>query len=123
MSIYIAVYKSFVIRDWYTEAVSVFEGRKRATQTLVEFIRFVVKLQYAQIWTVRTKHRTEMEKADLVGDNSVISGLSRSVVFTSLAGIVCMLSVIESFAVKFGRCRLCHFFSGLGGNAFVIIDV
>ncbi|KAG9285010.1 hypothetical protein G9A89_009820 [Geosiphon pyriformis] len=85
MSLYTAVYKDFVMRDWYAEAVSVFEGKKKAIQTL----------------TVRTKHKAEIEKI----------------------GLFHILGVIESFAVKFGRCKLCHFFSGLSDDAFVIIDV
>ncbi|KAG9300424.1 hypothetical protein G9A89_010049 [Geosiphon pyriformis] len=48
-----------------------------------------------------TKHRVKMEKTNLVGDNSVVSGLSSNIVSMLLAGIVCMLDVIESFAVKF----------------------
>ncbi|KAG9297868.1 hypothetical protein G9A89_006809 [Geosiphon pyriformis] len=67
--------------------------------------------------------KTKIEKAGLVGDNDMISGLSSSVVSMLLAGVVCMLGVIESFAVRFGRHKLCYFFSGLSGDAFVIIDV
>ncbi|KAG9289275.1 hypothetical protein G9A89_007520 [Geosiphon pyriformis] len=123
MSLYTAVYKSFVIRDWYVKAVSVFDGKKKIIQTLVEYIRFVVELQCILIWSVRAKYRVEMEKTGLVGDNSVVSGLSSSVVSILSAGIVHMFSVVESFAVKFGRHKLCCFFSGLDGNAFVVIDV
>ncbi|KAG9287178.1 hypothetical protein G9A89_001586 [Geosiphon pyriformis] len=123
MSLYTAVCKGFVMRDWYAKAVLVFEGKVKATQTLVEYIRFVVGLQCIQIWTIKTKHRTKIEKAGLVRDNSVISGLSSSVVSMLLAGVVCMLSVIKSFAVRFGRHKLCYFFSGLSGDAFVTIGV
>ncbi|KAG9306961.1 hypothetical protein G9A89_000875 [Geosiphon pyriformis] len=77
----------------------------------------------AVVLVLKTKHRAEMEKTDLVGDNGVISGLSSSVVFTLLAGVVCMFGVIESFAVKFDRHKLCHFFSGLGSDVFVSISV
>ncbi|KAG9286603.1 hypothetical protein G9A89_005371 [Geosiphon pyriformis] len=123
VGLYTAVYKDFVIKNWYAEAVSVFERKKKAIQTLVEFIRFVVELQCTQIWTVRTKHRAEIEKTNLVGDNGVISGLFSSIVSTLSAGIVYMLGIIESFAVKFGRHKLCCFFSDLGGDAFVTIGV
>ncbi|KAG9296583.1 hypothetical protein G9A89_015175 [Geosiphon pyriformis] len=115
VSFYMAICKDFVMRDWYAKAVSVFERKKKATQTLVEYIRFVVELQ--------AKHRVEMEKAELVGDNGVVSGLSSSVIFTLSASIVHMLGVIEFFAVRFGRCKLCHFFSDLSGDAFVTISV
>ncbi|KAG9293614.1 hypothetical protein G9A89_005617 [Geosiphon pyriformis] len=114
VGLYTAVCKGFVMKNWYVKAVSVFEGRKKATQTLVEFIRFV---------TIKTKHRMEIEKTGLVGDNGIVSGLFSNVISTLSAGVVCMLGVIESFAVKFNRYKLCHFFSGLGSNAFVAIGV
>ncbi|KAG9296093.1 hypothetical protein G9A89_011945 [Geosiphon pyriformis] len=123
VSLYTTVYKSFVIKDWYAKAVSVFEKRKKATQTLVKFIRFVMKLQYTRIWTIRTKHRVKIEKTGLVEDNNVVSGLFSNVVFTLSAGVVCMLGVIESFTVKFGRHKLCRFFSDLSGNVFIVISV
>ncbi|KAG9303965.1 hypothetical protein G9A89_005875 [Geosiphon pyriformis] len=44
VSLYIAMCKGFVIRNWYAKAVLVFEGKEKATQTLVEYIKFVVKL-------------------------------------------------------------------------------
>ncbi|KAG9296724.1 hypothetical protein G9A89_001356 [Geosiphon pyriformis] len=111
VSLYIAVCQDFGMKDWFAKAI------------LVEFIRFMVKLQHTQIWTVRTKHKADMKKADLVGDNSVIFGLFSSVVSMLLAGVVHMFGVIKSFAIKFGRCKLCYFFSGLSGNAFVTIGV
>ncbi|KAG9289960.1 hypothetical protein G9A89_010266 [Geosiphon pyriformis] len=93
VGLYTAVCKGFVIKDWYAKA------------------------------TIKTKHRVEIEKAGLVEDNNMVSGLSNNVVSTLLAGVVYMLGVIESFAVKFGRHKLCHFFSGLSSDAFVAINV
>ncbi|KAG9299181.1 hypothetical protein G9A89_013829 [Geosiphon pyriformis] len=49
VDLYTAVYKGFVMKDWYVKAISVFEGRKKATQILVEFIRFVIELQCTRI--------------------------------------------------------------------------
>ncbi|KAG9284467.1 hypothetical protein G9A89_014071 [Geosiphon pyriformis] len=121
--LYMAICKDFVMKDWYAEAVLVFERKKKATQTLVEYIRFVVELQHTQIWTFRTKHRVEIEKADLAGDNSVVSDLFSCVVSMLSAGVVHMFGVIEFFAIRFERRKLCHFFSGLGGDAFVTIGV
>ncbi|KAG9293685.1 hypothetical protein G9A89_019022 [Geosiphon pyriformis] len=77
----------------------------------------------AVVLALKAKHRVEMEKAGLVEDNGIVSGLSSSVVSMLLTGVVYMLGVIESFAVRFGRFKLCCFFSDLDGDAFVIIDV
>ncbi|KAG9304775.1 hypothetical protein G9A89_016805 [Geosiphon pyriformis] len=86
MSLYTAVCKGFVMRDWYAEAVLVFEGKVKATQILIEYIR--------------TKHRVEIKKTGLVGDNGVVSGLSSSIVSTLSAGVVHMLGVIKSFTIR-----------------------
>ncbi|KAG9294021.1 hypothetical protein G9A89_019359 [Geosiphon pyriformis] len=72
---------------------------------------------------VRFVHRVEIKMAGLVGVNGVVSGLFNSVVSMLLAGVVHIFGVIESFALRFGRCKLCHFFFGLSGNAFVTISV
>ncbi|KAG9292501.1 hypothetical protein G9A89_001574 [Geosiphon pyriformis] len=109
VDLYTLVCKSFVIRNWYAEAVSIFERKEKAIQTLVEYIR--------------TKHKVKIEKTGLVEDNGVVSGLFSSVVSTLSASIVHMLGVIKSFAIRFDRCKLCHFFSGLDGDTFVTIGV
>ncbi|KAG9302055.1 hypothetical protein G9A89_021099 [Geosiphon pyriformis] len=62
-----------------------------------------------------------MEKTGLIGDNGVVSDLSSSIVFMLSAGVVHMFGVIESFAIRFDRHKLCHFFFGLDGDAFVTI--
>ncbi|KAG9295867.1 hypothetical protein G9A89_006606 [Geosiphon pyriformis] len=70
--LYIAVCKRFVVRDLYAEAVLVFKKQKKTTLALVEYIRFVVELYHTKVWTVRAKHRMDIEKAGLVGDNSLV---------------------------------------------------
>ncbi|KAG9302170.1 hypothetical protein G9A89_020604 [Geosiphon pyriformis] len=80
IGLYMAVCKSFVMRNWYVKAVLVFEGQKKTALAL----------------TIRTKYKVNIEKTGLVGDNSLISVLSDCVVFRLLAGTVCMLGVIES---------------------------
>ncbi|KAG9306084.1 hypothetical protein G9A89_015988 [Geosiphon pyriformis] len=122
VSLYMAVCKGFVIGNWYAEAVLVFERKKEAVPVLVKFIRFVVELYHDKIWAIRAKHRVNMEKTGLIGNNGLISGLSGSVVSRLSAGVVHMLSVIEFFAVRFGRRKLCQFFSGLDNGAFVSIS-
>ncbi|KAG9305794.1 hypothetical protein G9A89_001083 [Geosiphon pyriformis] len=108
---------------WYAETVLVFEEQKKATLALVEYIRFVMELHHTKVWAVRTKHRVDMEKTGLIGDNGLVSGLFGCVISRLSTGIVYMLGVIESFAVRFSRHKLCHFFSGLNGNVYVSIGV
>ncbi|KAG9294402.1 hypothetical protein G9A89_001907 [Geosiphon pyriformis] len=96
-------------------AVLVFEKKKKAALALVKFSRFVVELYYTKI--------VDMKKVGLVENDSVISDLSYCLVSMLSVEVVYMLRVVEFFAVRFGRCKLCHFFSGLGGNIFVSIDV
>ncbi|KAG9293944.1 hypothetical protein G9A89_019282 [Geosiphon pyriformis] len=106
-NLYTAVCKDFVMKHWYVEAVSVFEEKKEAALALVKYIR--------------AKHRVNMEKTGLVRDNGLVSDLSGGIVSKLLAEVIHMLGVIESFVIGFGRHKLCHFFSGLGGDAFVNI--
>ncbi|KAG9287634.1 hypothetical protein G9A89_023984 [Geosiphon pyriformis] len=91
-------------------------------QCWIERLQIVNLLKGKNI-SIKAKHKAEMEKTGLVGDNGVVSGLSSSVVSILLTGIVHMLGVIKSFAVRFDKCKLCCFFSGLDDNAFVIISV
>ncbi|KAG9288191.1 hypothetical protein G9A89_020497 [Geosiphon pyriformis] len=95
----------------YAKAVLVFERKNKAVLALVEYIKFVAK------------HKIDIEKAGLVRNTSVVSDLFHCVIFMLSVGIVCMLGIIKSFAVRFNRCKLCHFFSSLSSDAFVSIDV
>ncbi|KAG9303178.1 hypothetical protein G9A89_001794 [Geosiphon pyriformis] len=49
VSLYMAICKDFVIKDWYAEAVLVFKGKKKAVLALVKYVRFVVKLHCDKI--------------------------------------------------------------------------
>ncbi|KAG9287656.1 hypothetical protein G9A89_024006 [Geosiphon pyriformis] len=118
-----AICKGFVLRNWYAEAVLVFEKKEKAALVLVEYIRFVIELHYTRVWIVRAKHRVNMEKTGLIGDNNMISDLFHCMVSMLSIGVVYMFGVMESFAVRFSRCKLCYFFSSLDGDVFVSIDV
>ncbi|KAG9290844.1 hypothetical protein G9A89_010993 [Geosiphon pyriformis] len=47
--LYAAICKSFVLSNWFTEAVLVFEGKKKAALAFIEYIKFVVELYYTKV--------------------------------------------------------------------------
>ncbi|KAG9290389.1 hypothetical protein G9A89_007120, partial [Geosiphon pyriformis] len=96
-------------------SINVFDDKKQAVDKIVNFVRFVMELHCVKVvW---------IEKAGLVVDGGVISGLFCNVSSMLSNGVVRLLGVVESFAVSFGHHRLCYFFSGLGGDVCVNIDV
>ncbi|KAG9291175.1 hypothetical protein G9A89_013047 [Geosiphon pyriformis] len=75
ISLYSAVYKEFVLKVWYMEAVEIFDNKKKTFCTVVDFVRHLVKLYWSKAWLVRSKYKVNMEKAGLVKDGSLISDL------------------------------------------------
>ncbi|KAG9290805.1 hypothetical protein G9A89_011768 [Geosiphon pyriformis] len=104
------------------EACSIFKDRKVAATQIVDYVRFVVELHCAKTWLARASHQVVMEKAGLVCDSGVVSGLSHSVSSVLSDGVVRLLGVANSFAVSFGCQKPYCFFSGLGGSVQVVID-
>ncbi|KAG9296142.1 hypothetical protein G9A89_014734 [Geosiphon pyriformis] len=78
---------------------------------------------HAKVWLARASHWVVMEKAGLVCDSGVVSGLSRGVSSVLSDGVVKLLGVTDFFAVSFGCQKPYCFFSGLGGSVWVIIGV
>ncbi|KAG9293503.1 hypothetical protein G9A89_009227 [Geosiphon pyriformis] len=122
VGLYSIVYKGFVLNKWCEETWGVFNDKKQAIGKIVNFVRFVANLHHVRAWLVRSEHRVQIEKAGLVADSGVVSGLSCDVSFMLSGGVVRMLGVVELFAVNFGHHLLCCFFSGLSGIVSVIID-
>ncbi|KAG9298742.1 hypothetical protein G9A89_012810 [Geosiphon pyriformis] len=85
------------------EACSIFEDKKVATTQIVDYV--------------------VMEKAGLVCDSGVVSGLSCSVSSVLSDDVVRLLGMANFFAVSFGYQKSYCFFSGLGGSVQVIIGV
>ncbi|KAG9288545.1 hypothetical protein G9A89_006041 [Geosiphon pyriformis] len=73
--LFTAVYKDFVLKNWYAEAALAFEGKEKTILTVIEFVRFVVELFCAKVWLVRSKHRVDIKKAGLVRDGGVVLDL------------------------------------------------
>ncbi|KAG9292018.1 hypothetical protein G9A89_017917 [Geosiphon pyriformis] len=113
VGLYTLVCKGFVLEEWYEEACSVFEDRKVAAARIVDFVRFVVGLYHAKVWLARASHRVVMEKAGLVCNVGVVSGLPCGVSSVLSDGIVRLLGVANFFAVSFGHRKSYCFFSGL----------
>ncbi|KAG9297127.1 hypothetical protein G9A89_019408 [Geosiphon pyriformis] len=123
VGLYTLVCKGFVLEEWYEEACNVFEDKKVATARIVDYVRFVVGLHRAKVWLARASHRVVMEKAGLVCDVGVISGLPCGVSSVLSDSVVRLLGLANFFAVSFGRRKPFCFFSGLGGSVRVVIDV
>ncbi|KAG9300015.1 hypothetical protein G9A89_009743 [Geosiphon pyriformis] len=121
--LYTLVCKGFVLEEWYEEACNVFKDRKVATAWIVDYVRFVVGLYCAKVWLARASHWVVMEKAGLVCDVGVVSGLPCGVSSVLSDSVVRLLGLANSFAVSFGRRKPYCFFSGLGGSVRVVIDV
>ncbi|KAG9306333.1 hypothetical protein G9A89_018216 [Geosiphon pyriformis] len=123
VGLYTLVCKGFVLEEWYEKACDVFEDRKVATARIVDYVKFVVGLHHTKVWLARANHQVVMEKAGLVCDVGVVSGLPCDVSSVLSDGVVRLLGLANSFAVSFGHRKPYCFFSGLGGSVRVVIDV
>ncbi|KAG9292451.1 hypothetical protein G9A89_015321 [Geosiphon pyriformis] len=123
VKLYSVLCKGFVLREWYAEAVGIFDSKKKTVSAVVGFVECLVKLHRFKAWLARSVFRVRMEKAGLVGDDSLFSGLSHCLGFLLSDKVVRMLSIAGSFAVSFGHCRSCLFFFGLDGSLCVSIGV
>ncbi|KAG9301395.1 hypothetical protein G9A89_018067 [Geosiphon pyriformis] len=123
VGLYSIVCKGFMLNKWCEEAQGVFDDKKQAIGKVVNFVRFIANLHCVKTWLVKSEHRVQMEKAGLVADSSVVFGLSHNVFSILLGKVVRMLDVIDLFAVSFGYCLPCCFFSSLGSVVSVNIGV
>ncbi|KAG9284098.1 hypothetical protein G9A89_022872 [Geosiphon pyriformis] len=109
VSLYLVMCRGFVLKDWCTETVSIFEDIKCASGVVVDFVRYLVEVN--------------IEKAGLVGDDGLVLGLSCCMTSMLSNGMIRLLGIVESFAVSFGHCKPCSFFSGLDNNLCVSLSV
>ncbi|KAG9302165.1 hypothetical protein G9A89_020599 [Geosiphon pyriformis] len=109
VGLYLVLCKGFVMSNWCSEAVGVFEVKKVAVGVVVNFVRSIVKLYH--------------KKAGSVGDDGVISGLSHCKISVLSNGVIQMLGVLGFFSVSFGYCKPKLFFSGLDFNPRVVVCV
>ncbi|KAG9294215.1 hypothetical protein G9A89_021574 [Geosiphon pyriformis] len=123
VELYTLVCKGFVLNDWCQEACSVFDDKKIAVAQIVDFVKFVVELHHTKMWLVRSSYQVVIEKAGLVHDGGVVSGLSHGISSILFDSVVRLLGVVKSFAICFGHHKLCCFFSGLSGQIQVNIGV
>ncbi|KAG9306521.1 hypothetical protein G9A89_004718 [Geosiphon pyriformis] len=123
VGLYSILCKGFVMGDWCSETIEVFEVKKVAVGVVVDFIRSVVELHHSKIWLVRSSYRMSIEKAGSVGDDEMISGLSHCKASVLSDSMVQIIGVLGSFFVNFGYYRSSLFFFGLDFNPWVIIGV
>ncbi|KAG9295457.1 hypothetical protein G9A89_013486 [Geosiphon pyriformis] len=120
---YSVLCKKFVMKSWCAEAAGVFDDIKKASCIVIDFVRFLVELHHSRVWLVRSKFRSDMKRAGLVGNNSLVLGLLCDMSFVLSDSVVKLFGITESFAISFGHCRPCLFFSGLNGSSCVYVSV
>ncbi|KAG9304656.1 hypothetical protein G9A89_020220 [Geosiphon pyriformis] len=123
ISLYSVLCKGFVLREWCEEVVEILDSKKEAVSAVIGFVECLVELHHSKAWLVRSAFRVRIEKAGLVKDNSLFSGLFHCLGSLLPDKVVRMLGIAGSFAVNFGHCRFYLFFSGLDGSLSVDIGV
>ncbi|KAG9292017.1 hypothetical protein G9A89_017916 [Geosiphon pyriformis] len=123
VGLYSVLCKGFVMSDWCLEAIGAFKNKKRTADVVIDFVRGVVELYYTKVWLIRTKYRVNMERAGLVRNGELVSGLPCHVASALSDDMIRLLGILESFAVSFGHCQTCLFFFGLDFNLQVVIGV
>ncbi|KAG9288774.1 hypothetical protein G9A89_023071 [Geosiphon pyriformis] len=72
---------------------------------------------------IRSKHKVNIEKTGLVKDSGIVLDLFYYMRLVLSDGVVLMFSIINFFAIRFNRHKLCCCFSGLGSDVCVHISV
>ncbi|KAG9303889.1 hypothetical protein G9A89_005799 [Geosiphon pyriformis] len=120
--VFVALCKGFVFNDWFREAVSVFRDPKIAGLKVVKFVRSLGLAFRNDVWMVHAKHYAYMKKAKLIlldGSTPVsVSGL----VSGFSTGVVKLLDITKAVSIRFGFCKPCLFFSGVGSLVSVRIS-
>ncbi|KAG9302176.1 hypothetical protein G9A89_020610 [Geosiphon pyriformis] len=118
-----ALCKSFVFNEWYRESVTVFKDSKIASLNIVSFVHELCLAFQEDIWLVRTKHQTFMEKNNLILRDGSIPILVAGLFSVFLAGVIKLLGIANVLGVGFGFYKSCLFFSGIGDLVSVNIGV
>ncbi|KAG9301763.1 hypothetical protein G9A89_003310 [Geosiphon pyriformis] len=120
-SVSAAFFKGFVFDNWFREAVSIFHNPKVAGMEVVKFVHFLSMAFRDNIWLVRAKHCTYMERNSLISlDSSVpilVSGLASGL----FVGVLKLLGITNAFGMHFGFRKSCSFFSGVDNPVSVHI--
>ncbi|KAG9302953.1 hypothetical protein G9A89_022370 [Geosiphon pyriformis] len=118
-----ALCKGFVFNDWYHESITVFKDSKVAALIVVDFVRKFCLVFWEEVWLVRARHRSLIEKNGLIPRNG---SLSLPIIGPSKllsAGVVKLLGVTDAFGISFGFHKSCLFFSSVGDMVSVYIGV
>ncbi|KAG9287460.1 hypothetical protein G9A89_023832 [Geosiphon pyriformis] len=121
--VFMALYKSFVFNDWFCKAVSAFRDPKIAELEMVKFVHSLSLAFRDGVWLVCAKHRAYMEKTKLIPSDGSTPVSVSGLVSGFSAGVVKLLGITETMGVRFGFCKPCLFFSGIGSSVSVCISV
>ncbi|KAG9290777.1 hypothetical protein G9A89_011740 [Geosiphon pyriformis] len=118
-----ALYKSFVFRGWFREAVSVFHDPKVTGVKITDFVCSFCVAFRDNIWLVHAKHHAYIEKNGLIPVDDLVPVLVSGLVSRFSGGVVKLLGIAEAFGICFGFHKSCLFFLGIDDSVFVNIDV
>ncbi|KAG9298623.1 hypothetical protein G9A89_012691 [Geosiphon pyriformis] len=102
------------VSDHIQEAVSIFHNSKVASIKIADFVCFLCVAFRNNIWLVYAKHCIYMEKNGLILMDGLISVSVSGLVSRFLDGVVKLLGIAEAFGIRFGFCKSCSFFLGIG---------
>ncbi|KAG9285783.1 hypothetical protein G9A89_013208 [Geosiphon pyriformis] len=114
--------KGFVFKKWYCKSVTVFRDFKIAAQNIMAFVHEFCLVFHDDVWLVHAKHWVIMEKDGMILCNSSISVSVSGLFLVLLASVIRLLDIADAFGVRFGFCKSCLFFSGLGDMVLVHIS-
>ncbi|KAG9307038.1 hypothetical protein G9A89_003089 [Geosiphon pyriformis] len=122
-NVYMKLCKGFVFVDWIREAVAVFGDKKSAIPIVINFVCYLTESYYSKTWLLRSKFKINMEKSGLICDLGEFFVPLHGLFSLLSEDVVCMLSIIESFAVSFGFRNWYLFFSRLDNGDGILVSI
>ncbi|KAG9297748.1 hypothetical protein G9A89_011263 [Geosiphon pyriformis] len=123
VGLYSVFCKRFVLKSWMNEATASLGDKKKAAIVVVDFVRHLAKSHRTNLWLLKTKFRSNMERSGLIGDDVVVASALGVGAPSLLAGMVYLIGVLDSLNVSFGFRDRFLFLSGAVYRVSVLISV
>ncbi|KAG9291415.1 hypothetical protein G9A89_021833 [Geosiphon pyriformis] len=121
VGLYLVFCKGFVLKSWMDEAIASLGNKKKAAFVVVDFVHYLAESHRLNLWLFRTKFRSDIERSGLIGDDVVVAGALGVGALPLSAGMICLISVLDSLDVSFRNRFL--FLSGAVHRVSVSISV
>ncbi|KAG9305207.1 hypothetical protein G9A89_010715 [Geosiphon pyriformis] len=122
VGLYSVFCKGFVLKSWMDETTASFSDKKKAAVVVVDFVCRLAKSYRTNLWLFRTKFRSDMERSDLIGDDVIVASALGVGAPPLSAGMVRLISILDSFDVGFGFRGRFSFLSGAVHRVSVLIS-